>query len=441
VRSTKKNNRNIVFCFYGACFFSEGVVFQNVEKVFIRKKFNIKKTVYSFFYSKYNILANHKKGDILEIYLDNSATTRVSRAAADAAFSVMTENYGNPSAVHSSGVRAGAVLENSRRSVASMLGAEPSEIYFSHSGTLANNTAIFSAVNLRRKMGNRIVTTKTEHPSVARCMDVLEEQGFQVIRLSPGKNGAFQTDELINAVNKNTILVSAMLVNNETGSINPVELIERAVKRVSSPALIHVDAIQAFGKMPVRPSKMGIDLLTVSGHKVHAPKGVGALYVRKNLNIKPVIYGGGQENGLFSGTEPLPAIAGFGAAVNNLGDPRKNLEAMKQKKSYLLSLLRDEKRIVINSPADGLPNIINMSVTGIPSQVLINYLSERGIYISAGSACKRGHRSEVLTALGLPANLIDSAVRVSMSGQTTDEELEIFAAAVKEAIKSIRTKL
>ncbi len=377
----------------------------------------------------------------MEIYLDNSATTRVCKAAADAAFSVMTENYGNPSAVHSFGVKAKTVLENSRRSIASVLSVDPSEIYFSHSGTLANNTAIFGAVNARRKMGNRIVTTKTEHPSVLRCMDVLEEQGFQVIRLSPGKNGAFETEELINAVNKNTILVSAMLVNNETGSINPVELIERAVKRVSAPALIHVDAIQAFGKMPVKPAKTGIDLLTVSGHKIHAPKGVGALYIRKNLNIRPVIFGGGQENGLFSGTESLPAIAGFGAAATALGEPRKNLEEMKHLKNYLLSRLRDEPRIVINSPSDGLPNIINMSVTGIPSQVLINYLSERGIYISAGSACKKGHRSEVLSALGLPANIIDSAVRVSMSRYTTEEEIEIFAVTVKDAVKNIRTKL
>lgn len=377
----------------------------------------------------------------MEIYLDNSATTRVCKPAADAAYSVMTENYGNPSAVHSSGVRAKKILEESRRTVASVLGADSSEIYFSHSGTLANNTAIFGAVNARKKMGNRIVTTKTEHPSVLRCMDILEEQGFQVVRLSPGKNGAFDVEELINTVNKNTILVSTMLVNNETGSINQVELIERAVKRVSSPALIHVDAIQAFGKMPVKPSKTGIDLLTISGHKIHAPKGAGALYIRKNLNVKPVIFGGGQENGLFSGTESLPAIAGFGAAATALGSPQKNFEEMKLLKNYLLSMLREEPRIVINSPADGLPNIINMSVTGIPSQVLINYLSERGIYISAGSACKKGHRSEVLTALGLPANIIDSAVRVSMSRYTTTEETEIFAATIKEAVKNIRTKL
>lgn len=378
---------------------------------------------------------------ILEIYLDNSATTRVCPEAVKAATETMTDIYGNPSAVHSFGVKAKNVLEGSRKALAGALGADTSEIYFSHSGTLANNTAIFSAASSRRKLGNRIITTKAEHPSVMRCMDALEEQGFQVIRLAPSDNGSFDVQELIEAVNKNTILVSTMLVNNETGAINPVELISRAVKRVSAPALIHVDAIQGFGKIPVKPTKAGIDLLTVSGHKIHAPKGVGALYVRKNLNIKPYVLGGGQEGNLFSGTEPLPAIAGFGAAVSALPDISRELDRIKKLKAYTLSLLKEIPSVVINSPADGLPYIINMSVVGIPSQVLINYLSDRGIFVSAGSACKKGHRSEVLSVMGLPPKVIDSAIRVSMSRYTTQEEMEIFVSAVKDAIKSIRTKL
>lgn len=377
----------------------------------------------------------------MEIYLDNSATTEVCPEAVKAALGVMTDLYGNPSAVHSFGIKAKNVLENSRKTLADALGADPSEIYFSHSGTLANNTAIFGAVNARRKMGNRIITTRLEHPSVMRCMDALEEQGFQVIRLSPGKNGAFVTEELLNAVNKNTILVSAMLVNNEIGSINPVELISRAVKRVSSPALIHVDAIQAFGKIPVKPAKMGVDLLTVSGHKIHAPKGVGALYVRKNLSIKPYVLGGGQENKLFSGTEPLPAIAGFAAAVSSVPSIPQQLEKTKRLRDHTVSLLKEIPNLHINSPADALPYIINMSLPGIPSQVLINFLSERGIYISAGSACKKGHRSEVLSAMGLNPNIIDSAVRVSLSRYTTVQEAEIFVSAIKNAVNNIRTKL
>jgi len=379
--------------------------------------------------------------NILEIYLDNSATTRVCPEAAQAALSVMTDIYGNPSAVHSSGVKAKNVLENSRRTLADALSVDASDIYFSHSRTLANNTAIFGAAALRRKMGNRIITTKLEHPSVMRCMDSLEEQGFQIVRLSPGKNGAFEPEELLNAINKNTILVSVMLVNNEIGAINPVELISRAVKRVSAPALIHVDAIQAFGKMKVKPSKTGIDLLTVSGHKIHAPKGVGALYVRKGLGIKPTVLGGGQEGNLFSGTEALPAIAGFAEAVKALPDISRQYETTKNLRDYTLSMLKDIPQVVINSPSDALPNIINMSVMGIPSQVLINYLSERGIYISAGSACKKGHRSDVLTAIGLPPKVIDSAVRVSFSRYTTKEEAEIFVSAIKDAVNNIRTKI
>lgn len=377
----------------------------------------------------------------LEIYLDNSATTAVCPEAVKAATGVMTDIYGNPSAVHGFGVKAKTVLENSRRTLADALGADASEIYFSHSGTLANNTAIFGAVNSRKKMGNRIVTTSLEHPSVMRCMDTLEEQGFQVIRLSPGKNGAFVTEELLSAINKNTILVSAMLVNNETGSINPVELISRAVKRVSSPALIHVDAIQAFGKIPVKPSKMGIDLLTVSGHKIHAPKGVGALYMKKNLSLRPYVLGGGQENNLFSGTEPLPAIAGFAAAVAAIPPIPAQLEKTKNLRDYTVSLLKNIPGVRINSPSDGLPYIINMSVSGIPSQVLINYMSEKGIYVSAGSACKKGHRSEVLKNMGFSPDVIDSAVRVSFSRYTTAAETEIFASAVNDAVNTVRKKL
>lgn len=379
---------------------------------------------------------------ILEIYLDNSATTRVCPEAAKAALEVMTDIYGNPSAVHSFGVKAKTVLEQSRKTVADVLGADSSEIYFSHSGTLANNTAIFSAVNSRRKLGNRIITTRLEHPSVARCMDALESEGFQVIRLSPTADGSFSVPELMNSINKNTILISTMLVNNETGAINPTEVIQRAVKRASAPALIHVDAIQGFGKMPIRPAKQGIDLLTVSGHKIHAPKGVGALYIRKGLSLKPFVLGGGQENNMFSGTEPLPAIAGLAAAVKALPDIRRELEKMQYLKSVTVAALKEEvPNVVINSPENGLPYIINLSVPGIPSQVLINFLSDRGIYVSAGSACKKGHRSEVLTALGLPAKTVDSAIRVSMSRFTTSYETAALVTAIKEASKTIRTKM
>ena len=361
--------------------------------------------------------------------------------AVNAMMNVLTENYGNPSAVHAKGVGARIALDNARRQIANVLSASDDEIYFSHSGTLANNTAIFGAVKAKKKLGNRIVTTALEHPSVGRCMDILEEQGFEVIRLAPGANGAFRPEELLQAVNKNTILVSAMLVNNETGAINPVELISKAVKRAGAPALVHVDAIQGFGKLPVKPAKMGIDLMTMSGHKVHAPKGVGALYIRKGVQIKPYVFGGGQENNMFSGTEALPAIVGFGAAAAALPDARKELEEISALRQMTFRLLSENPQVHINSPSDSLPYIINMSVKGIPSQVLINYLSERGIYVSAGSACKRGHRSDVLNKMGIAPALIDSAIRVSMSRFTTLEEMRVFCGTVAEATKNIRTKL
>lgn len=377
----------------------------------------------------------------MEVYLDNSATTKVCKEAAEAAYDVMTENYGNPSSVHSAGVRAKKVLEESRKNIAEKLSVNSEEIYFSHSGTLANNTAIFGAVKAGRKKGNRIITTALEHPSVARCMDKLEDEGFEVIRLKPSSNATFAPEELIETVNKDTILISTMFVNNEVGAINPVEYIKKAVKAAGAPALIHVDAIQAFGKLPVKPAKLGVDMLTISGHKVHAPKGVGALYIKKGVNIKPYVLGGGQENNMFSGTEPLPAIAGFGAAVKVMPDPKNIYNHTAEIRDYALSLLSDIEDVTINSHKDALPNIINMSVRGIPSQVLINFLAEREIFVSAGSACTKGHRSEVLTALGLPPEIIDSAIRVSLSRFTTKEEIKIFASAVKEAAATIRTKL
>ena len=354
---------------------------------------------------------------------------------------VLTDNFGNPSALHAKGVRARTALETARARIADVLSCAPEEVYFSHSGTLANNTAIFGAAEAKKRQGNRIVTTAVEHPSVAACMARLEERGFEVIRLKPSHNGAFAPEDLLGAVNKNTVLVSCMLVNNETGAVNPVELLQKAVKRAGAPALIHVDAIQAFGKMPVKPAKLGVDLLTVSGHKIHGPKGVGALYVRKGVSLRPYVLGGGQENGLFSGTEPLPAIVGFGAAAAALPDPRQTLEKMTSLRRYTLQQLKTVPGVAINSPADGLPYIINLSVAGVPSQVFINYLSERGIYVSAGSACKKGRRSEVLSVMGLPPARIDSAARVSMSRYTTYEEMDGFVNALHNAAREIRTKL
>lgn len=377
----------------------------------------------------------------MEIYLDNAATTRVCPEAAEAAMNAMVDNYGNPSALHFSGVRAKQLLEQSRKQVAEVLGADPEEVLFSHSGTLANNSALLGAMTLRQKRGTRIVTSSVEHPSVSRVLDALESKGYEIIRLKPTLNGAINPDDLFEAVNSKTILVSLMYVNNETGAVNPVEYANKAIKQAKAPAFVHVDAIQAFGKMSVKPRRIGADFVTISGHKIHAPKGVGALYVKKGLILPNLIHGGGQENGLFSGTENMPAIAGFGAAAAALPDPMTMQRDMKRLRRRLITKLSKVPTILFNSPDNGLASIVNISILGMPSQVLVNFFSERGICVSAGSACKRGHRSEVLTQLGFSPIRIDSAIRVSMSRFTTEEEIDRFVEVAIEASNELRQKV
>lgn len=374
----------------------------------------------------------------MEIYLDNSATTKVCREAADAMMKMLTENYGNPSSLHKKGIEASKALENAREHIADALSCSKDEIYFTPSGTAANNTAIFGAVNANKRRGNRIITTSLEHPSVNECMKKLEEQGFEVIRLKPDINGAFSPAELMNAINSKTILISIMAVNNEIGTINPINQIKSALRRVNSQALIHVDAVQGFGKIPLNPAKTGIDLMSVSAHKIHGPKGAGALYIRKGLKIHPHLVGGGQEKGMVSGTEPIPAIIGFGEAVRALPNVTAELAHIKELRDYFVREVVKIGGVHINSPADALPYIINLSVPGVPSQTIVNSLSEKGIYVSAGSACKKGHRSEVLTAIGLDGKLIDSAIRISLSRYTTKSDMDEVVKAIDSIAKRIR---
>ena len=374
----------------------------------------------------------------MEIYLDNSATTKVCREAADAMMKMLTENYGNPSSLHRKGVEASKALENARQNIADALSCSKEEIYFTPSGTAANNTAIFGAVNANRRNGNRIVTTAIEHPSVNECMKRLEEQGFEIIRLRTDSNGAFSPQELLNAINSKTILISIMAVNNEIGTINPIHMIKTVVRRANSPALIHVDAVQGFGKIPLNPNKSGIDLLSVSSHKIHGPKGAGALFIKKGTRIQPYIVGGGQEKGIISGTEAMPAIIGFGEAVKALPNISAELSHIKEIRDYFVREVTKIGGVHINSPSDALPYIINLSVLGVPSQTIVNSLSEYGIYVSAGSACKKGHRSEVLTAIGLDGKRIDSAIRISLSRFTTKQDMDEVTEAINKIVMRIR---
>lgn len=369
----------------------------------------------------------------MECYLDNSATTKPCKEAVDAAVYAMTQAFGNPSSLHAAGLAAERLLEDARAAVAAPLHAQKSEIVFTPSGTAANNTAVFGAVS--RYRGGKIVTTAMEHPSVEECMRTLEARGFTVVRLKPDGCGRITAGQIAQAVDEQTVLLSLMAVNNEVGSVLPIAELGRIVREKRAPALVHVDAVQGFLKLPIRPKACGIDLLSVSAHKVHGLKGAGALYVRRGVRIKPHLLGGGQEYGLCSGTQPMPAIAAFAAAVRAWGEP--DLAALH---SRLREQLLQIDGVALNSPPDALPYILNISLRGVPSQVAVNALSERGVAVSAGSACSRGHRSTALTAMGLPAERVDTALRLSLSRTTTAEEIDRCAAAVRDVQTTIGRK-
>ena len=368
-----------------------------------------------------------------EIYLDNSATTAVCREAAEKALEIMTEKYGNPSSLHSKGLEAQHELENSRKIIADFLGADKSEIFFTSGGTEGNNTAIFGTAQALKRRGNRIVTTAFEHSSVIEAMQKLQKDGFEVVFLEPDSNGKISAEKIINSITKDTILVSIMAVNNEIGSVQPIECVHKAIVKAGSPALFHVDAVQGFGKIPLKPKKLGIDIMTASAHKIHAPKGAGILYIRKGARIIPLHYGGEQENKIRPGTEPLPAICGMAAAVKALPDMKSETEKMRELWSCCREQLLNFENVVINSPDDCLPYIINFSVKGIRSETMLHFLASKNIFVSSGSACAKGKKSHVLSSLGLSAEQADSAIRVSFSRYNTKEDIDALVSAIKIA--------
>lgn len=386
----------------------------------------------------YNILINAAGGGFLAIYFDNSATTKPCDEAVEAAKKAMSDFYGNPSSLHSLGIKAHDELELARRKTARALSCRTGGLYFAPSGTAANNAAIFGVFERLRKEGNTVVTTGFEHPSVQEPVKKLKERfGANVIYLSCDKNGAIDKDELYGAIGSDTILVSMMAVNNETGAVLPVCEIQRAVKRAKSPAVIHSDCIQAFGKIKISPELLGADLLSVSSHKIHGPKGAGALYIGDKNKIKPQTLGGGQEGGIFSGTEPTPAIMGFAAAADALPDIDAHYAHIARLKERLLAQLKDCDKITVNSPKGSVPHIVSLSVLTMKSQPTVNYLSDKGICVSAGSACKKGQRSLTLAAMGLLPIVIDSAVRISFSRYNSEREVDILASELLDLAKRI----
>ncbi len=373
-------------------------------------------------------------------YLDNSATTPVSQNAAEIAVKLMRETFGNPASVHNLGYEAERAVGTARETVAKALGAQKDEIFFTSGGTESNNLAVLGGAMALRRTGNKIITTAVEHPSVLQAVKELENRGFEIVILPVDQQGVISLADLEQAVDEKTVLISVMLVNNETGAIQPVEKIRQIVKTKHSPALIHTDCVQAFGKLPFTVGDLQVDLLSVSGHKIHAPKGVGALYIRKGVRVLPQTYGGGQENGLRSGTVATSQIAAFGAAVEEMPNPKTAVEQACLLKQQLLDKIASMEGVQVNSPASGSPFITNLSVPGVPSEVMIRALEAEEVYVSGGSACAKGARSHVLTAQGVSPKAIDSALRVSFSHHTTTDEIQQFIKAFQTACRILHRK-
>lgn len=369
-------------------------------------------------------------------YLDNSATTKPDKAVADKIYEMLTVNFGNPSSFHKEGLNANLELRAAREKIANALSCESEEVYFTSGGTEANNLAILGAAEAGKRKGKRIVTTAIEHESVLQSVDELEKQGFEVVRLMPDKQGRITEQQVFDAVNSDTILVSMMYVNNEVGSVMPVKSIKKAVKRANAPALIHIDCVQAFGKLEVKPSKLGADLVTVTAHKIHGPKGVGALYVKKGTRILPRVFGGEQEKKLRPGTEAIPLIAGFGVAADLIPDLKKQSEKIKEINAYAKEGLLTVPGVKINSGDDASDYIINLFVpTFMTSQTVVQHLSSKyGVYVSNGSACAKGKRSHVLTAIKLDDKIIEKSIRVSFSRTTTKSDIDEFVNAIRETV-------
>ena len=373
------------------------------------------------------------------IYLDNSATTKPCDKAIKYMNSALTDNWGNPSSLHILGMNSEDIVNASRKTVAQMLSAKENEIIFTSCGTEANNMALMSVLS-RKNRGNRIITTTIEHPSVLETAKRLEEYGFEVVYLKPNNRGVIELDDLKNALNDKTLLVSIMLVNNEIGTIQPVMEAAKLTKQLAPFAYFHTDAVQAFGKMPINAAQLGVDMLTASGHKIHAPKGIGFLYKSSKCHISPFITGGGQEGGMRSGTESVPLIAALQGAIEALPNPTVHLAKVRDIYNYSKDLLT-QNGLVINSFDEGLPYILNISVPGYRSETLLHFLESREIYVSSGSACAKGNQSYVLKEIGLADKLIDSMLRISFSHTTEKEDIDKLYEALKVAKGQLRKVL
>lgn len=379
----------------------------------------------------------------MEAYFDNSATTQVFDSVKDAVVHAMTVDYGNAAARHMKGVDAEHLIKDAKKEIAKSLKVQEKEILFTSGGTESNNTALIGVALANKRAGKHLITTAVEHPSIYNTMSFLEELGFTVTYLPVNEYGLISPEELEDAVRDDTILVSVMYVNNEIGAVEPVEELSRRIKRKNPGTLFHVDAIQAYGKYQIRPKKQGIDLLSVSGHKIHGPKGVGFLYIDEKVKIRPILFGGGQQKGMRSGTENVPGCAGLAAAVREVyTNQEQKVEHLYALRERLIEGLKTIPEVTINGYEDrrNAPQIVSASFGGVRSEVLLHALEDKGIYVSSGSACSSNHPgvSGTLKGIGVKKELLDSTLRFSFGAFNTEEEVDYCIERLKELLPMLR---
>ena len=379
----------------------------------------------------------------MEAYFDNSATTKVLDCVKDAVVDAMCVNYGNAAAKHRKGVEAENLIREAKKAIADTLKVQEKEILFTSGGTESNNTALIGTALANRRAGKHLITTGVEHPSSYNTMSFLEEMGFEVTYLPVDHLGHISLEDLEKAIREDTILVSVMYVNNEVGAVEPIEAISQCIKKKNPKTLFHVDAIQAYGKYKIRPKKQGIDLLSVSGHKIHAPKGVGFLYIRDGVKIRPILFGGGQQKGMRSGTENVPGCVGLGVAAREAyKDFDARIEKLYTLREHLIAGLKPLGGVTINGSEDrtNAPQIVSASFEGVRSEVLLHALEDKGVYVSSGSACSSNHPgiSGTLKGIGVKKELLDSTIRFSLGDLNTEEEVDYAIGVLGELLPVLR---
>ena len=379
----------------------------------------------------------------MEAYFDNSATTKVLDCVKNAVVDAMCVNYGNAAAKHRKGVEAENLIREAKKAIADTLKVQEKEILFTSGGTESNNTALIGTALANRRAGKHLITTGVEHPSIYNTMSFLEEMGFEVTYLPVDHLGHISLEDLEKAIREDTILVSVMYVNNEVGAVEPIEAISQCIKKKNPKTLFHVDAIQAYGKYKIRPKKQGIDLLSVSGHKIHAPKGVGFLYIRDGVKIRPILFGGGQQKGMRSGTENVPGCVGLGVAAREAyKDFDARIEKLYTLREHLIAGVKPLGGVTINGSEDrtNAPQIVSASFEGVRSEVLLHALEDKGVYVSSGSACSSNHPgiSGTLKGIGVKKELLDSTIRFSLGDLNTEEEVNYAIGVLGELLPVLR---